>query len=107
MTLIIQLMPNLSCVMPKQGDQNVFVSGMFTLPPSLSALKNLCASASVLGAMDNEKPSNLGSVPPHPSDAITMESPIFMLECMIFSPQFGGDIPGGGGSGFSLKRISI
>src|SRR5690349_9294099 len=100
-------MPNLSWTMPKQGDQKVFVSGICTWPPSLSAAKYFCASASVLGAMDSEKPSNFGASPPQPSEAITTDEPIFMLECMIFSPQFGGDIPGGGGSGLSLKRSII
>ena len=40
-TSTIQPTPNLSATMPKRGEKNVFVIGMFTLPPSDSAA-NTC-----------------------------------------------------------------
>ena len=39
--------------------------------------------------------------------AITVVSPMRRLACMILFSEPGGTIPGGGGSGLSLKRISI
>ena len=46
-TSTIQPTPNLSDSMPKRDEKNVFAIGIFTLPPSASALKMRSASASV------------------------------------------------------------
>ena len=63
------------------------------------------ASASSRVLMVSEKPSNLG-LPLHmPSEARTCVSPMRKAACITLSP--GALIPGGGGSGLSLLRISI
>ena len=42
-----------------------------------------------------------------PSEAITVESPIRKLACMILFSEPGGTMPAAAGPGLSLKRISI
>src|SRR6266404_4993651 len=58
-TLPIQPMPKRSVTMPKRGDQNVFVSGMRTCPPSCSAAKARSASLSFGTDSEREKPWKL------------------------------------------------
>jgi hypothetical protein len=55
-TAIIHPIPNRSSTMPKRGDQNVFVSGIFTCPASANALKARSASASFGTESEREKP---------------------------------------------------
>ncbi len=43
--------------MPKRGEKNVFVSGIFTCPPLANALKTRSASASFGTESESEKPS--------------------------------------------------
>ena len=91
--------------MPKAGEKNVFVSGMFTLPPSASALKARSASGFVFFVTESENPLKLG-LPEHmPSEAMTRPPSTVKEACMIFSA--GAFIPGGGGSGLSRLRIII
>jgi hypothetical protein len=105
-TPTIQPMPNRSVTMPKRGDQKVLSGGICTLPPSASAAKTRSTAASSGSEIDNENPSNrlLSS---HPSEAISMVSPMRKAQCMTLFSNPAGTVPGGGGSGLSLKRIII
>jgi hypothetical protein len=78
-----------------------------TCPPSASALNRRSASASLETVSDSDIPWKPGLPWQAPSDAITVVSPMRRLACMILFSEPGGTIPGGGGSGLSLKRISI
>jgi hypothetical protein len=82
-------------------------SGICTFPPSASALNTRSASASLDTVRVRLKPSKLGFPWQWPSEAMIVESPTRKLACITFSSEPGGTMPGWGGSGFSLKRMSI
>src|SRR5262245_26917713 len=106
-TVIIHGTPKRSATMPKRGDQKVLVSGICTCPPSASAPNTRSASASCATASDSPKPWKLGRPSQRPSEAITVVSPMRKLVCMTLFSEPGGTMPGAGGSGLSLKRMSI
>src|SRR5262245_14303258 len=101
-TTTIHETPKRSWSMPKLGEKKVLVSGIVTLPPSLSPLNSRSASAALAAFRASEKPSKFVFPAHWPSDAITWVSPILKHECMIFSPEPGGIMLW---SGASLKRI--
>src|SRR5262245_52239695 len=106
-TLTIHPTPKRSLTIPKRDDQKVFVSGICTCPPSARAANFRSASASFGTASEREKPWKLVCPVQCPSEAITVESPTRKLTCMILFSEPGGTIPGCGGSGLSLKRMSM
>ena len=55
-TMIIHIAPNRSVTMPKLGEKKVLVNGIWTCPPSLSAVNVFFASASFFTVSDNPKP---------------------------------------------------
>src|SRR3954464_3100068 len=93
-TTTIHGTPKRSVTMPKLDEKNVFPSGTQIFPPSESALKARVACSSVFTESDNAVPEKLVGALHWPSVAITTDSPMRRLECMIFSP--GGVIPGQG-----------
>ena len=92
--------------MPNFGEKNVLVNGMVTLPPLASASNSRSASASDFTVIGNPKPWNTGLPSQRPSEARIVLSPSLKLACMILFSEPGGSIPGGGGSGLSLLRMS-
>ena len=107
LTMTIHVTPKRSATMPKRGENKVLVSGICTCPPSASALNRRSASASLGTVSDSEMPWKPGLPWQAPSDAITIVSPMRRLACMTLFSEPGGTMPGGGGSGLSLKRISM
>src|SRR3569833_1059733 len=59
------------------------------------------AAATSATVSDREKPWKLDGSE-HPSDAITVVSPMRTLACITLYSQPGGTMPGGGGTGLSL-----
>jgi len=57
--------------------------------------------------IDREKPWKLGRPEHRPSDTFTPVSPMVRVACITLFSEPGGSMPGGGGSGLSLWRISI
>src|SRR5215510_2236657 len=106
--ITIQLTPKRSTSMPNRFEKNVSQSGIVTWPRSDSAANLRSASASFATVSDSEKPWKfLSPLAAQPSEAISTVSPILRLQCMTLSPQLSGTMPGCGGQGLSLKRISI
>src|SRR3569832_715916 len=105
-TITIHPTPNRSVSMPKHGEKNVFVSGICTFPPSASVVNARSAAATSATVSDREKPWKLDGSE-HPSVAITVVSPMRTRACISLFCQPGGTLPGGGGSGLSLYRMSI
>ena len=93
--------------MPKHGDQNVLPIGIVTVPPSASALNMRRAAASSGAVIDSEKPAKLGLPEQRPSDSMTSVSPTLNEACITLFSLPGGSMPGGGGSGASLLRITM
>jgi len=91
--------------MPKRGEKNVLPIGICTCPPSPSTLNRRSASASLETESERETPWNEGLPMQLPSEAMTSVSPRRIDACMILFSEPGGTMPGGGGSGLSLKRI--
>jgi len=81
-TVIIQPMPKWSSTIPKRGDQNVFVSGIRTRPPS-AAWRKLGRLRFRLGRKREGKALEAGLSAEQPSDAITVVWPMRRLACMI------------------------
>src|SRR6266404_8123395 len=77
------------------------------LPALGQCVEPRSASASLGTVSDSDIPWKPGLPWQAPSDAITVVSPMRRLACMTLFSEPGGTIPGGGGSGLSLKRISI
>ena len=98
--------PKRSATMPKRGEKKVLFIGICTCPPSPSAANSRSASGSVLTVIDREKPWKSGLPLQWPSEAMIVVSPTLKLECMTLLSAPGGTMPGGWGSGASLKRIS-
>src|SRR5262245_853757 len=102
--ITIQPTPNLSAHMPKLDAKNVLSIGIRTCPPSARAVKMRLASASLAASTLSENPSKDGLPLQWPSDAMTVVSPIFTVECMtLFSEPALTML----WSGASLNRISI
>ena len=64
-TFTIHGTPNLSVNMPNDEVQNVFIKGIVTIPPSLSAVKTRLASASSATSMASVMPLNSAVFSPH------------------------------------------
>ena len=75
--------------------------------PGDKAAKTRSASLSLGTVSDNEKPWKFALSVWHPSDAMIVVCPTRKLACMTLFSDPGGILPGSGGSGLSLKRISI
>ena len=57
--------------------------------------------------METPKPANFAAPAQCPSDSISASLPMRISACMILASLPGGIMPGGGGSGESLLRISM
>ena len=72
--------------MPKRDEKNVFAIGIFTLPPSASALNIRSASASLAALSASEMPLKFGLPVQRPSDISSWVSPARRAACMTLSP---------------------
>jgi hypothetical protein len=85
------------------------------VPPSHRSIASQRAETAILRGVliplatvsESATPWKLGRPSQRPSEAITVVSPMRKLVCMTLYSEPGGTMPGGGGSGLSLKRMSI